>query len=344
MKALAYTRPLGVGELQQELQLLDLPVPEPGRGEVLVRMRASTINIDDLHIAEGTFFGGIAPSRASREKPSIPGVDVAGIVEKTGPGVRGFAIGDAVLGFLMPKAGNGAWAQYCCAPAKSLLKKPDGYSFEDAAACAIGGKTGACAVRSAHLNAGQTAVVVGATGGIGSIVVQVLHRQGVRVIAVCSGAGAALAGSLGADVVVDYTRGPFDEQLAGTPVDAVVDCVGGRAIESRGMAILTRRGRFVTLVGPQQYVGETRTGMRGVAGMIWYVLRRALATSLSGPRYVLAGIGSSLAPLQELVLANDIRPPVDRELPFDAGAVRQGVAHVASHRAKGKVIIRIADE
>lgn len=343
MKALAYTRPLGVGELQQELQLLDLPVPEPGQRELLVRMRASTINIDDMHIAEGTFFGGLYPSRASHEQPSIPGVDVAGTVEKIGPGVSGFAVGDAVLGFLMPKAGNGAWAQYCCAPARSMLKKPDGYSFEDAAACAIGGKTGACAVRSARLRAGQTAVVVGATGGIGSIIVQVLHLQGVRVIAVCSNASAALAGSLGADTVVDYTRGPFGEQLAGTAVDAVIDCVGGRTTEAQGMAILTKRGRFVTLVGPQQYVGETRTGMRGVAGMIVYVLRRALATSLSGPRYVLGGIGSSLAPLQELVLDNGICPPVDRELPFEAGAVREGVAHVASHRAKGKVIIRIAD-
>ena len=342
MKALAFTRPLGIGELQKELQMVDVPVPEPEKGRLLVRMRASSINIDDIHFAEGTFFGGLRPSRASAGSPSIPGVDVSGTVEKVGPGVSGFAEGDEVLGILMPK-GKGTWAEYCCVPAASALKKPAGYSFEEAAACCIGGKTAANAVTSAGLSDGQTAVVVGASGGIGSIIVQVLCRRGVRVIAVCSGKNAALAGSLGADTVVDYTRGPFGRQLEGTTVDAVIDCVGGRETEAEGFRILAKSGRFVTLVGPRQYVGDVRTGRAGVMGMLWYVGRRALVTALSGPRYVMAGIGSSLVPLQELVLDNGISPPVDRQLDFEAEAVREGVAYVAGHRAKGKVIIRIAE-
>ena len=215
MKALCYTRPLAVGELKKELQMLDVPMPEPEKGQMLVRIRASCINIDDLHYAEGTFFGGLHPSRASADHPSIPGVDVSGTLVKLGPEVAGFSEGDEVLGFLMPKPGTGTWAEYCCVAARSALKKPPGYSFEEAAACGIGGKTAANAVVSAGLASGQTAVVVGASGGIGSIIVQVLHRQGVRVIGVCSNANAALVASLGAEIIVDYNRGPFGDQLEG---------------------------------------------------------------------------------------------------------------------------------
>jgi len=114
MKALCYTRPLDVGELDSNLDMHEVSVPEPAQGQMLVRMRASSINIDDIHIAEGTFFGGMGKSRASAEKPVTPGVDVAGTVEKLGPGVTGFTVGDAVVGILGPKAGRGAWAEYCC--------------------------------------------------------------------------------------------------------------------------------------------------------------------------------------------------------------------------------------
>jgi NADPH:quinone reductase-like Zn-dependent oxidoreductase len=324
--------------------MLDLPVPEPEKGQMLVRVRASCINIDDLHFAEGTFMGGLYPSRASIDNPSIPGVDVAGTVEKPGPEVSGFAKGDEVFGIARSKPGKGTWAEYCCLPERWALKKPAAYSFEEAASCAIGGKTAANAVVSANLSAGQTAVVVGASGGIGSIIVQVLHRQGVSVTGVCSGKNEALVNSLGADTVVDYTHGPFGDQLARASVDAVIDCVGGRETENQSMNILKKSGRFVTLVGPQQYVGETRTGMSGVLGMLWYIGRRALVSAISGPRYVMAGMTSSLEPLQKLVLQNNIKPPIDRELPFEVEAVREGVAYIGSHRAKGKVVIRIASE
>ena len=91
MKALCYTKPLGIGELEAALEMHEVGVPEPAKGQLLVRMHASSINIDDIHIAEGTFLGGMSKSKASLEQPSTPGVDVAGIVEKIGPGVTGFA-------------------------------------------------------------------------------------------------------------------------------------------------------------------------------------------------------------------------------------------------------------
>ncbi len=130
MKALCYTKPLEVGEFEAALEMRELSVPEPVQGQLLVRMHASSINIDDIHVAEGTFLGGMSASKASAEQPSTPGVDIAGIVEKTGSGVTGFSVGDSVLGILGPKLRRGAWAEYCCLPVKMALKIPDGYSFQ----------------------------------------------------------------------------------------------------------------------------------------------------------------------------------------------------------------------
>ena len=226
-------QPLDIGELEANLNMHDVAVPEPAKGELLVRMHASSINIDDIHIAEGTFFGGLKKSRASAQQPVTPGVDVAGTVEKIGEGVSGFAVGDAVMGILGPKALRGAWSQYCCLSTDRAIKKPGNYSFAEAAACAVAGKTAATAVMSSALQSGQTAIVVGASGGIGSIIVQILSRQGVRVIGVCSGRNAALVGSLGADTIVDYTRGPYGEQLS-LKADVVIDCVGGVTLSNRG--------------------------------------------------------------------------------------------------------------
>ena len=341
MKALGYTRPLEIGEFKTALTMLDLPVPDPAEQELLVQVKASSINIDDIHFAEGTFFGGLFPSRASTEKPTVAGVDVAGTIVKVGPGVNGFKPGDDVLGFTMPGSGQGAWAEYCCLKAKLALHKPAGYSFAEAAACAIGGKTGASAITCAQPVAGERAVVVGASGGIGSIVVQVLARQGLHVTGVCSGSNSGLVLSLGAEKIIDYTQGSFDDQFGGGQMDIVIDCVGGRDVEARGMRILNKTGRFITLCGPEKYVGERRVGKIGVAAMLAYVFWRSFITKLSGPRYIMAGIGSSLEPLQNLILNKNIKPPIDRRLPFSEAAVREGITHIASHRAKGKIIIEM---
>ncbi len=277
MKALCYTRPLGIGELEGALEMQDMTVPEPAQGELLVRMRASSINIDDIHVAEGTFLGGMSASRASVEQPTTPGVDVAGIVEKIGAGVTGFAVGDEVLGILMPKPGPGAWAEYCCLPVKMALKIPQGYSFQEAAAVCIAGKTAANAVTSAALRSGQTALVVGASGGIGSIVVQILKKQDVRVIGVCSARNAALVGSLGADTVVDYTRGPFGEQCADMKIDAVIDCVGGRDVEQQALMVFEKTGAGSRPLSDRiNLSGKPASGWSGIAGYLAYVGRRSL--------------------------------------------------------------------
>ena len=342
MKALGYDRPLEIGEFKTCLVTLDVPAPEPAEKEILVRVRASSLNIDDIHFAEGTFFGGLYPSRASSEKPTISGVDVAGTVVRTGPGVQGFKAGDDVLGFLMPGSGRGAWAEYCCLKESLALRKPDGYSYAEAAACAIGGKTAASAVSCARVSPGQRGIVLGASGGIGSIVVQILARLGARVTGVCSGANREMVLSLGAESVIDYTKGDFAAQAGAGSADFIIDCVGGRDTESQSLRVLKKSGRFVTLCGPEKYIGERRLGKAGIAGMLGYVLWRYIVSSLSGPKYIMGGLGSSLEPLQRLVLDSGIKPPIDRVLAFDEKAVREGLAHLGTHRARGKIVIEIS--
>ena len=107
------------------------------------------------------------------------------------------------------------------------------------------------------------------------------------------------------------------------------------------MRILKKSGRFVTLCGPEQYIGERRLSKGGIAAMLGYVLWRYLSSKISGPRYIMAGIGSSLEPLQKLVLDNGIKPPIDSCLPFDEQAVREGIARIATHRARGKIVIEM---
>jgi len=340
MKALGFKRPLEIGELKNELTLLEVPVPKPKPKQLLIKIYATCINIDDIHAAEGTFLGGLLPFKASEENPCIPGVDVAGTVVKTGKDVSGFKEGDEVLGFLMPN-GNGSWAEYCCIPEKTALKKPSEYTFEEAASCAIGGKTAANGVKSAAVSKGQSCLVIGASGGIGSIIVQILNKHGASVTGVCSSKNVELVKSLGAKDVIDYTKEALNKQLQEKSFDRVIDCIGGKDTEAQAIKVLKNNGRFVTLCGPDKYLGETRNSKWELFKMFSYISLRAFISLLKRPRYIMAGIGSSPAPIQDYILNNGIKPTIDRVLPLNEKSVQEGIAYIASHRARGKVVISV---
>jgi NADPH:quinone reductase-like Zn-dependent oxidoreductase len=342
MKALGIKKQLEIGELKNELMLLEVPIPEPEPNQILVKIHATCINIDDIHAAEGTFLGGFQPYKASKDNPCICGVDVAGTVIKVGTEVTAFKPGNEILGYAMPK-GNGSWAEYCCIPEKTALNKPSEYSFEEAAACAIGGKTAANGVMSADISQGQTCLVVGASGGIGTLIVQILKALGASVTGVCSSKNTELVISLGADRVIDYTKGSFENQVEGEKFDRVIDCIGGKDTEAQAIKVLKKSGLFVTLCGPDKYIGETRNGKWGLIKMFSYISLRAFTSMIIGPRYIMAGIGSSPAPIQNLILKNSIKPVIDRKLSLDENSVKDGIAYVASHRARGKVVISVIE-
>jgi len=343
MKALGFKKILEVGELKKELILLEAPVPDPEPAQILVKIHATCINIDDIHGAEGTFLGGVLPLKASEDNPFIPGVDVAGTVIKTGEQVTGFKPGDEVMGYLPPK-GKGSWTEHGCLNSKSVLKKPVEYSFAEAAACGIGGKTAANAVMSASVSEGQTCLVIGASGGIGTLIIQILSKLGTKITGVCSSSNAELVRSLGAENIIDYTRAPFEKQVEGRPFDRVIDCVGGKDTEAQALKILKKNGRFVTLCGPHKYIGDTNVGKWGMTKMMTYVAWKALLSMIIGPRYIMAGMSSSINPIQQYILNNSIKPTLDRILPFEEDKIREGIAYVESHRARGKVIISIIPE
>ncbi len=343
MKALAIDRRPGVGELRTSLRMMDLPVPEPGPGEVRVRIEAAAINVDDQHLAEGTMFGGVpvAP-RPTPQRPWVPGVDLAGVVDavgaRAGAPARGVEVGQRVYGLRSPKLA-GPWAEYGVAKAAYLAPLPQGYSAEQAASLCLGGMV-TCSILAAVGDAGgKRVVVVGASGSIGTLLVPALARAGARVWGVCSGENRALVEGLGAERVLDYREAPFSEQVR-EPVDVVVDLVGGAAVEAQARAVTSPRGAFVTVVGPEPHVGERKLGVVGLGGMLGRIGWSWLRSRVSGPRYVFAGpLAPDFAAIDRFILAPGIVPTVDRVVDFEEAAVRDALAYVAGHRARGKVVI-----
>jgi NADPH:quinone reductase-like Zn-dependent oxidoreductase len=173
--------------------------------------------------------------------------------------------------------------------------------------------------------------------------VQILKAQGAFVTGVCSSRNIELVKSIGAEKVVDYTKGPFEEQLKEIKFDRVIDCIGGKDTEAQAIKVLKKNGKFVTLCGPDKYIGETRNGKWGLIKMFSYISLRAFISMIIRPRYIMAGIGSSPAPIQNLILKNSIKPVIDRKLSLDENSVKDGISYVASHRARGKVVISVIE-
>lgn len=227
------------------MRLKDVPTPRPGDGQVLIKVRAVALNAADrraLH-ADPFFirftFGLFRPTR------QILGSDVAGTVEAVGRAVTQFKVGDAVFGDLSG-AGLGGLAEYVCAPERVLALKPDSLSFAEAAAVPMAGGTALQALRLGGLQAGQRVLVDGASGGVGSFVVQIAKALGAEVTATCSPAKQAWVRALGADQVLDYTR----EALLGRGrgYDLILAVNGSRRLAELEPA-LTRTGTLVVVGG-----------------------------------------------------------------------------------------------
>src|SRR4051794_27298790 len=205
MHALRFTR---YGAPADVLRLEHVDIPEPGEGEVRVRVRAASVNPVEWHLVRGDplLIRLLAGLRAPKD-PALGG-DFAGVVDALGPGVTGLAAGDEVFGSAL-----GSLAEYACAKAERVARKPTVMSFEEAAAIPVAGVTALQAVRDhAQTEAGQRVLIIGAAGGVGSFAVQIAKALGAEVTGVCSTANLEFVRGLGADHVVDYTR----EELSGT--------------------------------------------------------------------------------------------------------------------------------
>ena len=295
------------------LRFENVPRPEPKEDEALVRVIASSVNPADPLTLSGKY-----AREFGTHLPLIPGYDIAGIVEKTGAEVTKLKKGDAVYGY--PTFGGG-WAEYVAVKEWEVAAKPTSLTFVETAAVPMGALTAwQSLVTTAQLHGGQTVLIHGGSGGVGSFAVQIAKARGARVIATASTANQDLLKQLGADVAVDYTKTRFEE--VAKDVDAVLDPVGKETL-ARSYGVVKKGGIIMSLVARPDPVELEKHGIRGAA-------------ISAHPD------AADLTEIAHLIDTGKIKPVVTQVLPMShAIAVQQ---QAATHHTRGKVVLRIADE
>lgn len=222
----------------EQLQLEEIPCPEPQAGEVLVQVYVAGVQPMDWKLRSGMF-----KQWRPITLPYIPGTPLAGVVEEVGPGVTDFQKGQAVFG----RTEKGTYTEYTVAPVESLALKPASLSFEEAATLPAGAVTAwQSLIERGEVQAGQRVLVQGGAGGVGLYAVQLAKWKGAQVFATTSTANLEFVRSLGADVVIDYSTQRFEE--VAPEVDLVLDTVGGETLE-RSLEVVRRGGTLVSILG-----------------------------------------------------------------------------------------------
>jgi len=221
------------------MTLESVPRPQPGEGEVLVRVEAAGVGPWDALIRAGR-------SALPQPLPLTPGSDLSGVIVASGSRVAALREGDPVYGVTNPRF-VGAYADYAVANVAMLARKPAMLAHVDAAAVPVVAVTAWQALDHAKLRAGQTAVVLGAAGSVGRFVLQLARERGVNTVAVVGAGDVSLASALGASTVIDYRAQRLEDHVR--DAEAVIDLVGGDA-QARAFAILRRGGRLISAAAP----------------------------------------------------------------------------------------------
>ncbi|AOP44932.1 NADP-dependent oxidoreductase [Streptomyces lydicus] len=255
-------RAVAVSAFGERPQLMELPQPEPGPGEVLVRLSAAGLNPVDWKLADG-MFGDAVPASF----PLVLGSDGAGEVLAIGPGVRRFTVGDAVFGqFQRPQHGGGSYCELALADEDRIAHAARSVTYATSAALPTAGMTAYNLVEETRISEGKRVLIVGATGGVGTFVTQLAAGRGAEVIATSRPGMAELMRNLGAAETVDHTAGPVaDQVLAAHPdgVDVLIDMAGGPA-EFAGLTRTVRDGgTAVSLIGSADADELTDNNLRG---------------------------------------------------------------------------------
>jgi NADPH:quinone reductase-like Zn-dependent oxidoreductase len=306
-----------------DLKLEEVDVPTLERDHVLVRVRASSVNPLDWRIMRGEPYLARPLMGMRGPEPSVRGADVAGTVEAVGEGVTDFRPGDEVFG-----VGSGAFAELAVARAEKLAPKPASLTFEEAAALPIAGLAGLQALRDhGQLERGQSVLINGAAGGVGTFAVQIAKALGGNVTAVCSTRNVEAIRSLGADHVVDYTVADFTRD--GTRYDLIVDNVGNRSLRALRRA-LTSDGTIVVVTGKGgRLVGPL--GHLGAAFVLNRLVGQRLVPFMAKPNR------ADLLVLAELVETGKLRPVIERTYPLRDTA--EAVRYVETGHARAKVVV-----
>ena len=300
----------------------DAQKPEPGPGEVLVKVFASGTNPIDAKLRADGSFAGLEP-------PVILGADVSGVVEEVGPGVTDFEAGDEV--YYTPEifgpGSNGGYAEYQVAKADIVAHKPASLSHEEAAAIPLAGGTAYEAiVRRLGVQVGETVLIHGGAGGVGSFAIQIARAAGARVLASAGPDNQQTLKDLGADVTIDYTRQDVSEvaleDTGGYGVDAVFDTVGGEIVVNSIPA--TRPfGQLATIMGAQGDLTPLYVNNQTLHGVL--LMRES----------------QRLDEMSLLVERGQMKPLVEEVL--DLREVRKAHERLDSGHGRGKLILKVTD-
>jgi NADPH:quinone reductase-like Zn-dependent oxidoreductase len=326
MKAIVYSE-FGPPDV---LKLADIAKPTPKPREVLVRVRAASANPLDWHFIRGE-------PRAMRlmGKPNgrIPGADFAGQIEAVGAEVTQFRAGDEVFGGC-----NGAFAEYACASVDNIAPKPKALSFEQAAAIPVAGCTALMAVRDkGGLRPGQSVLVNGAAGGVGTFAVQIAKALGANVTGVCSTRSLDLVRSIGADRVIDYTTEDF--AAGGRQYDLVLHVAGNRSLKDH-LRALTPDGTLVLVGGGIGRDMGGRSQTLDTLGVLALVMGRGIVSRFLRQRirmFVAKMRPSDLTYLGELCDTGKVTPVIERSYALAEAA--EAIRNLEAGHVRGKVLV-----
>ena len=307
------------------LEVREVDRPVVGDDDVLVRVHATSVNPADWHRVTGLPYIARIESGLRKPKRSIPGFDMAGRVEAVGSNVTGFEAGDEVFGEVA-----GAYAEYVCAPENGISLKPANLTFEQAAAVPVAALTALQGLRDkGRIEEGHRVLINGASGGVGTFAVQIARSFGAHVTAVCSARNVDMVRSIGADVVVDYTREDFTR--GGRQYDLMLDIAGNRSL-SDCRRVISHKGVYVLVGGPKgRWLGPVPR-----------LLRTLLASPLVSQRMVgmlAKQTAEDLAVLKELLESGAVVPVIDRC--YTLSEVREALGHQEDGHARGKTVITV---
>lgn len=308
------------------LQLEEIPKPTPGDEEVLVEVHAASVTYSNLMLVTGEpFVGRLMGMGLLKPTDKIPGSDIAGQVEAVGRSVERFRPGDSVYGDLS-ECGRGGYAEYVCAPEDALGLKPANVSFAAAAAVPEAALVALQALRDrGQIQAGQTVLINGASGGIGTFAVQIAKHFGAEVTGVCSTRNLDMVRSIGADHVIDYTQADF--ATSGQRYDLIVATAGYRSIIDYRRA-LSPRGVYVSTGGSMAQVFQ---GML-LGPLISRIGDQKLGSMLVKPN-------KDLDFMKELIEAGEVTPVIDRRYPLSEAG--EALRYYGEGHARGKVVITV---
>jgi len=314
-------------------ELVDLPKPVAGPEDVVVAIRASSVNPIDWKLRKGS-----QRAVVRYKLPWVLGLDFSGVVLDVGSAVTAFKAGDDVFGCADYKR-QGCYAEMVAVAQSALARKPAALSHEQAATLPLAGLTAwQCLHTTAAMKAGDKVFIQAGSGGVGSLAIQLAKHAGAEVTTTCSGRNVELVRSLGAHHVVDYTKESFAEVVRDQ--DIVLDALGGDA-RWQALACLRRGGRHVSICSDipnhVKRFGPTLGMGVAVSRLAWFAAVARLGHRVKSSVVIQRPNGEQLTELAGLVAAGDVRPVIDRVFSLDDIAA----AHTYSEtgRARGKIVI-----